>query len=453
MNRLRSLLLPALICLSAPAFAQTTPKSPFQFLPHGLGEQFTPHHMLNAYFEYLAEQAPATMRLEKYGMTNEARPLQIAIFSTPENMARLEQIRQNNLQLTGLAEGQGSTANPVAIVWLSMSVHGNEPSGSECSMLLAFQLATQIDPKIAGWLKNTVVIIDPSLNPDGYDRYTHWYRGVSNLIKNPLPDSREHHEPWPGGRPNHYYYDLNRDWAWATQVESQQRLAIYQRWMPHIHADLHEQFVDNPYYFAPAAEPMHDYINTWQRNFQTEIGENHAHYFDEKGWLYFTKETFDLLYPSYGDTYPMFSGAIGMTYEQAGHSTAGRSIINSFGDTLTLSDRMLHHYTTSLSTIEMGSRNAARIVDNFRNYFSRAASAPPGQYKAFVIRNINDPNKINRLCRLLDRHMIRYGRVGAGMSGVRAFEYSSGKETSVSINPNDVVISAYQPRGVLVEVL
>ncbi|MCB0577027.1 MAG: zinc carboxypeptidase, partial [Saprospiraceae bacterium] len=218
MNRLRSLLLPALICLSAPAFAQTTPKSPFQFLPHGLGEQFTPHHMLNAYFEYLAEQAPATMRLEKYGMTNEARPLQIAIFSTPENMARLEQIRQNNLQLTGLAEGQGSTANPVAIVWLSMSVHGNEPSGSECSMLLAFQLAIQMDPKIAGWLKNTVVIIDPSLNPDGYDRYTHWYRGVSNLIKNPLPDSREHHEPWPGGRPNHYYYDLNRDWAWATQV-------------------------------------------------------------------------------------------------------------------------------------------------------------------------------------------------------------------------------------------
>ncbi|MEZ4966800.1 MAG: M14 family metallopeptidase [Saprospiraceae bacterium] len=453
MNRLRSLLLPALICLSAPAFAQTAPKSPFQFLPHGLGEQFTPHHMLNAYFEYLAGQAPATMRLEKYGMTNEARPLQIAIFSTPENMARLEQIRQNNLQLTGLAEGQGSTANPVAIVWLSMSVHGNEPSGSECSMLLAFQLATQIDPKIAGWLKNTVVIIDPSLNPDGYDRYTHWYRGVSNLIKNPLPDSREHHEPWPGGRPNHYYYDLNRDWAWATQVESQQRLAIYQRWMPHIHADLHEQFVDNPYYFAPAAEPMHDYINTWQRNFQTEIGENHAHYFDEKGWLYFTKETFDLLYPSYGDTYPMFSGAIGMTYEQAGHSTAGRSIINGFGDTLTLHDRILHHYTTSLSTIEMGSRNAARIVDNFRNYFSRAASAPPGQYKAFVIRDVNDPNKVNHLCKLLDRHMIRYGRVGAGLSGVKAFDYVSGREMSVSINPNDVVISAYQPRGVLVEVL
>ena len=453
MNALRPLLFFILLHASLPLFSQNTLKSPDEFLPHKIGEQFTPHHWLNAYFEYLAANAPSTMRLEKYGVTNEARPLQIAIFSAPENINKLEQIRQNNLRLTGLAEGQGTTANPVAIVWLSMSVHGNEPSGSECSMQLAHKLATQTDPKIIEWLKNTVVIIDPSLNPDGYDRYSHWNRSVSNLLKTPNPESREHKEPWPGGRSNHYYFDLNRDWAWATQAESQQRLVIYQRWMPHIHADLHEQYLDNPYYFAPAAEPMHDYITPWQRDFQGQIGENHARYFDNNGWLYFTKETFDLFYPSYGDTYPMFSGAIGMTYEQAGNSSAGRAIINGFGDTLTLHERILHHLTTSLSTIEIGSRNAATIVENFQNYYSRSASAPPGQYKAFVIRDVNDPNIVNSLCQLLDRHKIRYGRVGAGLSGVRAFDYVSGKETSVSINPNDLVISTFQPRGVLVEVL
>lgn len=463
---LRSLLLLPLLFLAQPLlFSQTnTPpqngggrgealQSPDEFFPHKRGEQFTPHHQLTDYFEYLAANAPTTMRLEKYGATNEDRPLQIAIFSSPENIARLEQIRLNNLRLTGLADGKPDLTAPVAVIWLSMSVHGNEPSGSECSPILAYRLAAQTDPDIQEWLKNTVIIVDPSLNPDGYDRYTHWYRMASNFLKNPNPDSREHREPWPGGRPNHYYYDLNRDWAWATQVESQQRLVVYQKWMPHVHADLHEQYVNNPYYFAPAAEPMHNYITPWQRDFQTQIGENHARYFDKNGWLYFTKETFDLLYPSYGDTYPMFSGAIGMTYEQAGHSTAGRAIITGIGDTLTLHDRIEHHLTTSLSTIEMGSKNAAKIVENFRDYYTRSASQPPGQYKAFVVRETNDPNKINALCRFLDRHQIRYGRVGAGLSGVRAFDYASGKEMSVSINPNDLVISAFQPKSVLVQVL
>ncbi len=453
MNFFRSLLLSSLLLSAQSLSSQNALKSPDEFFPHQLGEQFTPHHQLTAYFEYLAANATTTMRLEKYGVTNEGRPLQIAIFSAPENMTRLEQIRQNNLRLTGLTEGKADLSNPVAIVWLSMSVHGNEPSGSECSPILAHRLAAQTDPQIREWLRNTVVIVDPALNPDGYDRYTHWNRMASNLLKNPNPDSREHREPWPGGRPNHYYYDLNRDWAWATQVESRQRLAIYQRWMPHIHADVHEQYVDNPYYFAPAAEPMHDYITPWQREFQVQIGTNHARYFDANGWLYFTKETFDLFYPSYGDTYPMFSGSIGMTYEQAGNSMAGRAIINGFGDTLTLYDRIMHHLTTSLSTVEMGSKNAAKIVESFRDYYARAAAQPPGQYKAFVIRESNDPNKINTLCKLLDLHQIRYGRVGADLSGVKALDYVTGKETTASLKANDLVISAFQPRGVLVEVL
>ena len=453
MNKFRSLLPLLLLFFAQSLFSQNALQSPDEFFPHKRGEQFTPHYQLNDYFEHLAANATTTMRLEKYGKTNEGRPLQIAIFSSPENIARLEQIRLNNLRLTGLADGQPDLSTPVAIIWLSMSVHGNEPSGSECSPILAYRLAAQTDPEIREWLKNTVVVIDPSLNPDGYDRYSHWNRMASNLLINANPDSREHREPWPGGRPNHYYYDLNRDWAWATQVETQQRLVVYQRWMPHVHADLHEQYINNPYYFAPAAEPMHDYITPWQRDFQTKIGENHARYFDQNGWLYFTRETFDLFYPSYGDTYPMFSGAIGMTYEQAGHSMAGRAIVTGIGDTLTLHDRIEHHLTTSLSTVEMGSKNAAKIVENFRDYYTRSASQPQGQYKAFVVRETNHPNKINALCRFLDRHQIRYGRVGAGLSGVRAFDYTSGKETSVSVNPNDLVISAFQPKSVLVQVL
>jgi hypothetical protein len=436
--------------LLSPSIAQ---QSPNDFLPYKLGEQFTPHYLLTDYFEQLAQSATATMRLEKYGKTYEGRPLQLAIFSSAENMARLEQIRVNNLRMAGMAEGTPDMSNPIAIVWLSMSVHGNEPSGSECSMDLAYQLATQMEPNIKEWLKNTVVIMDPSLNPDGYDRYTHWQRMASNVIPNTDPQSREHREPWPGGRPNHYYFDLNRDWAWATQVETRQRLKVYHQWLPHVHPDVHEQGINDPYYFAPAAEPMHELITPWQREFQTEIGENNARHFDNNNWSYFTKEVFDLFYPSYGDTYPTFNGAIGMTYEQAGGPRGGRAVEIANGDTLTLADRIAHHRTTSLSTIEVSSKSAKALVDNFREYYKRTSSQPQGPYKAFVIRETNDPNKVKTLCQLMDQHHIRYGRVGAGLSGIKAFDYASGKEISASINPNDLVISAYQPHSVMVQAL
>jgi hypothetical protein len=454
MNPFRLCLFWAMLHTATGLFAQSAaPKGPNEFLPHQLGEQFTPHHLLVDYFEHLAANAPATMRLERYGSSHEGRPLQVAYFSNPENLARLEQIRLNNLRLAGMAEGTPDRSNPIAIVWISMSVHGNEPSGSECSMLLAHTLATQADPQLRQWLKNTLVILDPALNPDGYDRYTHWNRMSGNRLKNIHPDAREHREPWPGGRPNHYYFDLNRDWAWATQQETQQRLQLYQRWLPHVHPDVHEQGINEPYYFAPAAEPMHDYISPWQRRFQETIGANNARYFDQNNWLYFTQEVFDLFYPSYGDTYPMFNGSIGMTYEQAGGPQGGRAVRTETSDTLTLHDRIEHHRTTCLSSIEMASKHAADLVENFQQYFQRGNTQPQGPYKAYVLRSSNDPNQVAALCRLLDRHQIRYGLVGQGMSGVRAFDYVNGRETSVSIQPKDVVISAFQPKSVLLQVL
>ena len=157
-------------------------------------------------------------------------------------------------------------------------------------------------------------------------------------------------------------FDLNRDWAWQTQAESRQRARFFHSWLPHVFADIHEQGPNEPYYFAPAAEPFHAYITDWQRKFQTQIGQNHARHFDREGWLYFTKERFDLLYPSYGDTYPTYSGAVGMTYEQGGGGRAGRGITMENGDTLTLLDRINHHKATALSTVEMTSKNAQRLL-------------------------------------------------------------------------------------------
>jgi hypothetical protein len=257
--------------------------------------------------------------------------------------------------------------------------------------------------------------------------------------------AKEHNEPWPGGRPNHYLFDLNRDWAWATQVESQQRLNVYNKWLPHVHVDFHEQGINSPYYFAPAAEPYHEVISNWQREFQNQIGKNHAKYFDKEGWLYFTGERFDLFYPSYGDTYPTYMGAIGMTYEQAGHGRAGLGIQNDEGIELTLKDRLTHHTTTGLSTVEISSKNAQKLNEEFKKYFDNSGL----KYKSFVVRGNAD--KLNTLKTLLDRHEIKYGN--ATNTTVKGFDYNKNEQASMRATSTDLVVSTNQPKGKMVKVL
>ncbi len=437
-----------LLTIAITSFAQL--QSPYEFID-GYGSQFTPHHQLIGYFEYIAANSDH-VKLVPYGKTNGGRPLIIAIVSSPENINNIEKIRHNNLIKTGLEKGVSDAALDRSIVWLSYSVHGNEAGGSESSMLVLHQLSDKSNTEIQTWLKNTIVILDPSLNPDGYARYTNWYRDIAPKDANPIHGTVEHNEPWPKGRFNHYLFDLNRDWAWQTQVESQQRMKIYHRWMPHIHADLHEQFYQNPYYFAPAAEPMHQYISQWQKDFQIEVGKNHAKYFDENGWLYFTHEIFDLFYPSYGDTYPIFNGAVGMTYEQAGHSKAGRGIIIPNSDTLTLADRIAHHTTTSLSTVEVASKNMERIVLNFKDFFDQSSNHARGKYKAYVIKHTNNKDRMKALCQLLDKNEIKYG-TAIGSKGVDAFDYNRRADVKLKVENGDLVISATQPMGVLAQVL
>ncbi|HZI00013.1 MAG TPA: zinc carboxypeptidase, partial [Flavisolibacter sp.] len=293
---------------------------------------------------------------------------------------------------------------------------------------------------------------DPCLNPDGRDRYVSWFHSVTGKNYNPSLDAREHREPWPGGRTNHYNFDLNRDWAWQTQVESQQRMKVYNQWLPHVHVDFHEQGVNSPYYFAPAAQPYHEVITKWQRDFQTTIGRNHARYFDERGWLYFTREVFDLLYPSYGDTYPTFNGAIGMTYEQAGGPAGGTAALTETGDTLTLLDRIMHHHTTGLSTVEVASNNASQLVNEFRNFYANAAKGAGGTYQSYVIKyNDRDEQRIQALMQLMDKNEVKYYSGKAG--NYRGFNYNSGKEEGFSVGERDLVIPATQQRGTLVRVL
>jgi hypothetical protein len=431
------------------SIAQSIP-SPKDFLGYEIGAKFTPHYKIVQYFEALAKATPSTMKLEQYGTTNGGRPLLMAFLSSPENITNLESIRANNVKLAGF-EGGGGTTNGKAIVWLSYNVHGNEASSSEAVMLTVYNLLT--DAKSKEWLSNTVVILDPCLNPDGRDRYVNWFNTVVGVTGiNPDPQSREHSEPWPGGRSNYYNFDLNRDWAWQTQVETQARIKAYKKWMPQVHVDFHEQGFNEPYYFAPAAEPFHEVITPWQRSFQTQIGRNNAKYFDQNGWLYFTKERFDLFYPSYGDTWPTYNGGIGMTYEQGGHSRGGLGVITEDGDTLTLGDRARHHYTTGISTVEISAKNAAELQKNFKSFFENTKANGVGEYKSFVVKAKGNESKVAGVIELLNKNAIEFGYNNGG-GAAKGYNYFSGKEENITLERGDIIINTQQPFGTMAKVL
>ncbi len=429
-----------------PSSTYSTPSVITNSLGYNIGDAFTPHHKITGFFQQLAAENSQRVKLESYGTTYEGRPLMVAYISSPANISRIEQIRQANLELVN---GKRSSTN-VTIVWLSYNVHGNEPSSSEAAMLTAAVLAEGKSRDVEKWLQNTLVVIDPCLNPDGRDRYVNWYNSTKGRKANIDPASREHAEPWPQGRTNHYNFDLNRDWAWQTQIETRQRIKLYNQWMPHIHVDYHEQFYDDPYYFAPAAEPFHKVITGWQRQLQTLIGKNHAAYFDKNNWLYFTREQFDLFYPGYGDTYPTYTGAVGMTYEQAGHSRAGLGVITAVKDTLTLTDRVAHHHTTALSTIEVASAQAEQTIREFAKFYEDSRSGINSIFKTYILTSASQ-GRISDVAALLKNNGIEYHFSGP-VKG-KGFNYFTGKEETITTERYTLVVDGQQNKSVLASVL
>ncbi|RRB07116.1 M14 metallopeptidase family protein [Larkinella rosea] len=455
MKRLSLLGLCVLAALTT--FAQTTLQHPDQFLGYPIGKRFSPHHRVLAYAEYVARQLPSRVKLIPYGTTFEGRQLLAVVVASEKNMARLEDIQTSHLKRIGLgttATAPSSPANALQppIAWLSYNVHGNEAISSEAFMLVLHDLLNSSNAVSQKILANAVVILDPCLNPDGHDRYVNWYNQMSGVNPDPTPMAREHSEPWPGGRYTHYLFDPNRDWAWQTQEITRQRMALYQQWMPHLHGDFHEMGPESPYYFAPSARPYHEDITPWQREFQQIIGQYNTRYFDKNGWLYFTRENYDLFYPSYGDTWPTYNGAIGMTFEQGGGGRAGLAYRKNDGDTLTLRERIDHHYTASFATLESVADRPDDIVKNFNSFFDKAQSNPVGDFKSYIIKTANDDGRVAALRKLLDNNQIRYGLAGKSQKLI-GFNYQTQKNDAVTTDSGDLVISAYQPKSTLLKIL
>lgn len=327
--------------------------SPAEVLGYALGERFTDHAGVVRYLEALASVSPR-VEIRRYGETVEGRPLLQVVVAREDHLSNLDAILARNRELaepsTTEARAREIAASNPAVVYFSYGIHGNESSSSEAALWTVWDLARGAE-SVAGVLDSVIVVVDPVVNPDGRDRYVNWFRQAMGARPNPNPDAWEHWEPWPGGRYNHYLFDLNRDWAWMSQPETRARVATWGYWTPQVHVDFHEMSWTSSYFFFPAAEPINPiyppHILEWARR----IGEGNARAFDARGWLYYTGESFDLFYPGYGDSWPSLLGAIGMTYEQAGGGRGGLAVERPDGTVLTLRDRAERHRTTGQATL------------------------------------------------------------------------------------------------------
>ena len=379
------------------------------------GERITWHGNAIRYFEALANAAPERISVNRYATSWEGRELIYVVVSSAENMARIDDIKAGMQRLadprqTSRAEAQEIIKNQAAVTWLSYGVHGNEISSTEAAMLTAYHLlASRGDKRVADIMRDTVVVIDPMQNPDGRDRFIHHFETAEGLVPDSDRISAEHNEPWPGGRTNHYLFDLNRDWFIMTQPETQGRVKILQEWYPVSFIDAHEMGSDSTYYFAPEAIPFNPHLATDQRASLTLFGKNNARWFDTFGLDYYTREVFDAFYPGYGASWPSYFGSIAMTYEQA--SARGLVVRQYDGNDLTFAYTIRNHFITSLSTAETTAVNRQKFLTDFYDY--RVSAIEEGEndsIQSYILPLQADQAAVNKMTGLLVRQGIEVGR-------------------------------------------
>ncbi len=375
--------------------------TPEQFLGYAIGEQHTRHDRIVAYLKEL-DRLSDKVSFEIIGETFERRAQVVAIFSSPENHKNIEQIR-----LQHLSNQTNGTNNKVPLViHLAYNVHGNEPSSSEAALLTAYYLTASQSEQTKEWLNNMIITLDPVINPDGRDRHTHWanmHKGTPPVAD---PNDREHNEIWPGGRFNHYWFDLNRDWFLGTFPETRNRINFFHKWRPYVQTDHHEMGTNSTFYFDPGKESSNNPIvpDYLYKNIYPKFGEYFTKATNSIGSMYFTKEAFDKLYPGYGSSYINFYGGAGFLFEQGssrGHVQETTTIPITFGFTIR------NQFTASLATITASLAEKESLIEMRKQFYVTAKQqAINSIIKGYSFGDAKDFNRTKAFIDLLLLHKI-----------------------------------------------
>jgi predicted deacylase len=417
---------------------------PSEVLGHRIGDAYTAPDEILRYVRRVAETS-RRVRIEPYGKTPEGRELLVAVVSSERNLGRLDAIRKDLASLadpaTPAAAISSIAATSPAVIWIACSVHGNEVAGSEAGLALLWWLAASKEEAVLRLLDEVVVVLDPDVNPDGKARHVSWWRSVAGAAPDDSPSALEHDPPWPEGRWNHAGFDLNRDWAWATQSETRQRIAAFFSNRPQVYVDLHEMGPEASYYFPPPAEPVHPHLPAEMARWMEVFGRANARAFDERGWSYFVREVFDFFYPAYGDSWPSFHGAVGMTFEVGGSQGLARR--RKDGTVLTLKERALKHFTATRATLEAAAAHRSELLFSYSRFFREPME---GRRKLFVVPAGQDPTLVRRLAALLSLQGVHVERTtrdvqAAGLAGATAVPAGS------------LLVDSRQPLGRFAEAL
>ncbi len=425
--------------------------SPAQFLEYELGEHFTIYKDTENYLRQLAKESNR-VSIGEYGETYEKRKLIYLVITSEKNQSKVDEIRANNLKLADPKVTDEATANQImkeqpVVVSYSYNIHGNEASGTEAAMQVAYRLAAANDAETQKILDNTVFVMFPCINPDGRSRYVYWYNGMARDQVGKEPRDIEHYAPWPNGRTNHYWFDLNRDWIWGVHPESRGQVQVYQDWMPQLHVDYHEMGYNTNYFTVPGTTPRNLLLPDRYEPLADTIGRANIAAFNKHKINYFTREAFDFYYPGYGSSYPSVMGAIGMLVEQGGIA-GGRAIETNDGQILTLQQRTFDHYLTSIATLS----KAADQKELFLKYSYDANDPKHSKSKVKSYIFPDDPN--GYLYEVIDiflKQGIKVQQTNKDVAGTNIKDYRTGKlSKNKSIPKGSFIVSTDQNRHLLI---
>ncbi len=393
--------------------------TPKDVVGHEVGEWHISHDRLVNYMTTIAA-ASDRIKLEKIGETFENRPLLNLIITSPENHSKLADIQQQHLQLSDPTSSSNlNIENMPAVAYMGYSIHGNEPSGSNASLLVVYYLAAAQGEYIEKLLKETVIIIDPSFNPDGLNRFAAYVNANKSFTGYTDPNNMELNEPWPRGRTNHYWFDLNRDWLVAQLPESQARVKRYQDWKPNLLTDHHEMGSDASFFFQPGIPSRNNPLTpTKNYDLTKRMGEYHAKALDKIGSMYYTQESFDDFYYGKGSTYPDINGAVGILFEQASSRGHARETVNG---TLTFPFTIRNHFTASLSSLEALNAMRVEFLQHQRDFYKESVRSAANDANKAIVFGSKDKAKNFHFAELINRHgiTIHHAKSAATLAGIR----------------------------------
>lgn len=379
--------------------------TPEEALHYQVGEWHVRPDQLVRYMEILSEHSDR-LQFEIMGYSHEQRPLVLVTVTSAENKDRVEEMREQHLALSDPSQDIDATEAPL-VIYLGFSVHGDESSGANASLLTAYYLAAAQGPEIDAWLDNTVILIEPTMNPDGLGRFAQWANQFKsqNLVSD--RQNIELQQMWLRGRQNHYWFDLNRDWLLLQHPESQARIAAYQRWLPNVLTDHHEMGTDSTYFFQPGI-PSRKNPMTPEENVELTgmLAEYHADILDNVNSLYYTEESFDDFYYGKGSSYPDIQGTIGILFEQG--SSRGH-LQESVNGEISFPFTIRNQFLTSLSTIRGSVENRDRLNNYMQSFYRESLDmARNAGFDGYMLRGDEaDPARMQELLNILRQHNIK----------------------------------------------